>query len=212
MTLKRTRKINNYQQVLREVIGMVKDACKTEDRWRYHIFPVVEYGKLLSKKFNADKEIVELACWLHDFTRITGDVENHHVTSAIAAKKILEGLNFDEEKTKMIADCVYAHRGSVNVHKKNIEEKIVACADAMSHFEFRIILFYSAFGRKNMSLENGVRWIDDKIERSWKKISIPFARELVREKYVAMKEILNFMEPVEFSRHLKNIAYRGDDN
>ncbi|NTU66750.1 MAG: HD domain-containing protein [Candidatus Moranbacteria bacterium] len=184
----------NYARILNEVKCVVKDACTTEDRWKYHIYPVVEYGKMLAKKLGADIEIVELACWLHDLTRVRGDVKNHHKTSSYEATIILKKLKYSPEKIKKVSRCIYAHRGSCNIKKTSIEEEIVACADAMSHFEFRIILFYSAFGKKEMSLEDGAKWIDDKIERSWKKLTIPFARKMVEDKYKSIKEILSFTD------------------
>lgn len=197
---------NNYLNILKEVKKIVKKTCATEDRWRYHIYPVVEYGKLLAKKFNADEEIIELSCWLHDLTRIMGDVSNHHVTSSIKATGILRKLGYDEAKIKRVADCIYKHRGSSNFKKSSKEEEIVACADAMSHFEFRIILFYSAFGKKRMSLEDGTRWISNKIDRSWNKLTIPFAKGIMKDKYKSMKEILSFTEEIKFKKLIKNIG------
>jgi len=209
MTEKSEKKDYDYSKILREVEGVVKQTCKTEDRWRYHIYPVVEYGKMLARKLGADIEIVELACWLHDLTRIKGDVKNHHKTSATEAVEILKKLKYNPKKINMVARCIYAHRGSCNIKKTNIEEEIVACADAMSHFEFRIILFYSAFGRKQMSLEEGTKWINDKVDRSWKKLTIPFAREIVKNKYIAIKEILNFTDKKIFSKLIRNIEKKN---
>lgn len=204
---KRIKKYN-YAKILREVKDIVKGACTTEDRWKYHIYPVVKYGRLLSKKLGADKEVVELSCWLHDLTRIKGDIKNHHKTSASEATKILKEFNYDPKKLDKVARCIYAHRGSCNIKKTNIEEEIVACADAMSHFEFRIILFYSAFGKKGMSLEDGTTWINNKINRSWNKLTIPFAKNMMREKYETMKEILDFTRRKNFSKLIRDVEKR----
>lgn len=179
-----------YNSVLKQVILIVKKACESDDRWKYHIYPVVKYGKLLASKLKADKEIVELACWLHDLTRIKGDVKNHHMTSANEAGEILSGLDYNKEKIEKIQNCIRSHRGSVKIKKNSIEEEIVASADAIAHFSFAIILFYSAFGRKKLSLEDGTRWISDKIERSWNKISLPEAKKLARHRYLEIKDIL----------------------
>ena len=169
----------SYKYILDDVVDLVKKACESDQRWKYHIYPVVKYGNMLADELGADKEIVELSCWLHDLTRIKGEVENHHITSSDEAEKILNDLGYDKDKTEKVKGCIRAHRGSVNMKKKNIEEEIVASADAMAHFEFAIILFYSAFGRKGLSLEDGTKWISEKIERSWNKISIPSALSLI---------------------------------
>jgi len=198
--MEKSKNKKSYKYILSEVVGMVKSACERDERWKYHVFPVVRYGKLLASKLRADKEVVELSCWLHDLTRIRGDVKNHHITSSIEAEKILKALGYDDEKIYKVRGCIYAHRGSVKVVKKNIEEEIVACADSMAHFEFAIILFYSAFGRKKLSLEDGTEWISAKIERSWKKISIPMAKRVVEKRYRELKYILSYKKEKEVSQ------------
>ena len=46
----------------------------------YHIEAVVKNGELLAEKYNADKEIVMIAAWLHDIASITDYAlyEEHH--------------------------------------------------------------------------------------------------------------------------------------
>lgn len=199
-----------YDDILSAVVSYVKEKCQFEERWKYHLYPVVIYAKKLSEIYNADKEVVELAAWLHDIKRIMGDVENHHITGAELSEDLLKNLGFPKVKIEKVKNCIIKHRGSVYYDNKNIEEKIVACADAMSHFDFRIILFFSAFGRKSMSLEEGTKWIRAKIERSWKKVCLPEAVRMVKDKYDIMKDILSHVGDDELSNYMKKIEGNVD--
>lgn len=50
----------------------------------YHIEAVVKNAELLAEKYNADKEVVIIAAWLHDIASITDYslYEMHHIHGA----------------------------------------------------------------------------------------------------------------------------------
>ena len=62
------------QNQISTIENIVKDACFSstnkfgESIWQYHILPVKKHGILLANELSADKEIVELACLLHDYS------------------------------------------------------------------------------------------------------------------------------------------------
>lgn len=185
----------SYKEIVRKVERMVEGECKKPVNifghafWTYHIIPVVRYAKLLAKRFDANKEIVELAALLHDIGVIQGDKPNHHISGAKEAEEILKKFNYPQEKIEKIKHCIFAHRASESIPRKTIEAKCIASADAMAHFDEVSQLFESAFIRFKMNPEEGKKWILEKLKRDWKKL-IPEARKLVRDKYDAAKLLL----------------------
>ncbi|MFA4833464.1 MAG: HD domain-containing protein [Patescibacteria group bacterium] len=188
----------NYQKVRREVRKMVKKACYSANNhfsytdWPYHILPVVNHSLRLGKMLKADLEVLELAAYLHDYAGILDYrlYKNHHLHGAKLAGKILGSLNFPPEKIKKVQECIISHRGSVRLEHKSKEAKILASADAMSHFTELADMFYLTFGIHGYKTLEGTKWLKAKLERSWAKI-MPAGRKLVRADYEMAKKIIN---------------------
>jgi len=176
--------------MINKIKEIVKKECEEDNcNWNYHIQTVVKYANLLAEKLGADKEIVEISAWLHDITRLKGDKENHHITGPIEAEKILRKLKYPQTKIDKVKHCINAHRGSQDIKRETIEAECVASADAMAHFDNVAATLYLAYGLKKMNVEDGKRWVMEKLERSWKKM-IPEAKEIILPKYEAAKIIL----------------------
>ena len=77
-----------YQILIKDIKALLQNICK-DDRVKYHIEPVVKSAKNLALKFNADVQVVEIASYLHDVTKITGDRKKHHITGAKYAENLL---------------------------------------------------------------------------------------------------------------------------
>jgi len=122
----------------------------------YHIESVVKNGEILAEKYNADKEIVMIAAWLHDIASVTDYAlyEEHHIHGARIAYEILSKLSYDESKISIVQNCIQNHRGSVYLNKNNVEELCVADADAISHFESVPSLLYLAYVERQMNIED----------------------------------------------------------
>ena len=69
-----------------------------------------------------------------------------------------------------------------------MEAKIVASADSMSHFVELHRLFWLAYHRYDMDVEEGKKWVLDKLERSYKKL-MPEAKVIIKDKYEAAKKL-----------------------
>ncbi len=173
-----------------------------KNEFNYHILPVVNNSILLAKKLKANEEVVEISAYLHDITNSMKreDVKeyvlknDHHITGAKEAVRILREIGYDEEFIKKVEHCVLAHRGRSNIEPETKEAEIVACADAMSHFDTFLELV-PLFSRTAGSFEAGIIKLDEKIERDWnKKLRIPETKEIVKEKYKAIKLLLNSMK------------------
>jgi len=188
----------NYSKIRDEVGEIVLKACKSPNNkykitaWSHHIVPVVEHGVALSKKLGADREVVELSALLHDYASIYNFslADEHHIHSAELAEKILNKLNFPLEKIEHVKDCILSHRGSRPVKKDSLEAKILASADAMSHFTELADMMYLTYGIHKYSTMKGAIWLKNKLLRSWKKI-IPEGRQMVKNEYDIAMKILN---------------------
>ena len=185
--------------IIKKIKQIVKERHNEKD-FNYHILPVVKNAMFLAEKLNADKEIVEASAYLHDIGRTFKgrkdfNPENeHHITGAKETKKILIGLGCKKDFIKKVENCVLAHRGRREPNPKTTEEKIISCADAMAHFDTFLALF-EVFIVTTNSFEEAIKEIDKKMDRNWnKKLSLPEAKEIVKEKYNAIKILLESMK------------------
>ena len=156
--------------------------------YRYHLLPVVQYAQKLAETCNANKEVVELSAWLHDIGRIKFGPENHEVTGAKEAEKILKQFGYSEEIIAQVRHCILCHRGSGSICPQTIEAEVLTTADAMAHLELFPALLAAAEKSGEVINDKICRWIYEKIERDWnKKMLIPEAKEAAKEKYEAIK-------------------------
>lgn len=88
-----------------------------------------------------------------------------------------------------IKHCIYAHRGSRPIKRESIEADCLASADVIAHFEDIPSLFHLVFNVFKMHTDEGVEYLEGKIERDWKKLT-PEAKEIIKNKYKAIKSIL----------------------
>lgn len=139
----------------------------------YHIEAVVKNAELLAKEYNADTEVCIIAAWLHDIASITDYslYEEHHIHGAQIAEEILRKFKYDEDKIELVKKCILNHRGSIDNKRLSKEEQIIADADAISHFDSIPSLFYLVYKEKNMSIEDGNKFVRNKLERSFNKLS-----------------------------------------
>ena len=157
----------------------------------YHIEAVAKNAEILADKYNADKEVCIIAAWLHDIASITDYnlYEEHHIHGARMAEEILKKFKYDEEKIKIVKNCILNHRGSIDNRRLSIEEQIIADADAISHFDSIPSLLYLAYKEKNLSIEDGKEFVKGKLERSFKKLSSD-SKIFYEEKF---KNVMSFL-------------------
>jgi uncharacterized protein len=188
----------NYQKIKNKIYKIAKAASfspanlYTETCWGAHILPTVEHSLKLGKKLKADLEVLELAALLHDIAALTDKkyIKDHHVYGAKMAEKLLSDLNFPIEKIEKVKQCVLSHRGSLNYKRYGLEEKILASADAMSHFSELADMMYLVYGIHKLKTKSGAVWLKSKLNRSWKKI-MPEGRKLIKKDYEIAFKILN---------------------
>ena len=163
------------KQIEKEVIS----RCNSKDNkygygaFSHHIKSVVDNAIILAKQHNADVEIVTLAALLHDVASVTKEeyYEDHHIISSEIAEELLTNLKYPKEKIEHIKKCILNHRGSKAMDKLTIEEICIADADAMAHFDNIPSLFSMVYKEKKMSIDMGEKFVKDKLQRSYNKLS-----------------------------------------
>lgn len=178
-----------YQILIKDIKALLQNICK-DDRVKYHIEPVVKSAKNLALKFNADVQVVEIASYLHDVTKITGDRKKHHITGAKYAEVFLSKYNIEEWKVESIKNCIKKHRGLSEYTRDTIEEKIVATADAIAHIEHPLTLFYAWYGKRQCQIDEGADGIINKLQKSWEKIEFEDVKKELEEKYKILMKLL----------------------
>lgn len=184
--------------MIQEIKELVKETCKKETNyfgyraWKEHILPVVKFSKILADKLNADKEIVEIAALLHDYSSVLNKdlYSEHHIHSAKLAEDILKKYNYPKERIKKVKQCIVSHRASKNIPKETLEAQIIADADSLAHFDNIGSMLYLAFVIHKMSSDKGTRWVLDKLERDWRRLTLSESKEIIEEKYKSIKAAL----------------------
>jgi len=186
------------ENIITQIQKIVEDECKKETNyfgygaWSHHIISVVKYAKLLAKKLNADEEIVEIAALLHDYASVSNKdwYPEHHKHRARLAEEILKKFNYPEDKIEKIKHCILSHRASQNIKRETVEAEILFDADHMSHFDNIGSLLYLAFLKHKLDIDEGTKWVLDKLGRSWENLSSE-SKEIIKPKYEASKLILS---------------------
>ena len=176
--------------IIKQMSEEVKSRCYACENvygpgiWTHHIVPVVEHAKKLAKSYEADVEVVTLAAILHDVASVTKIeyVKQHHIIGAQIAEELLSSFKYPQEKIEHIKRCILNHRGSKIANKLSVEEICVADADSLSHFDNIPSLFSMVYREKQMSIDEGAKFIKEKLERSFSKLSDKTKR-LYQKKY-----------------------------
>lgn len=190
---------NIYKYVEKTMMKMAK-ASPLDWFFELHQSEVIKSAEyLLSKYPKANKDIVLLSCWFHDlghFKAKTLDEVNiikpkHHIVGAEMAEKILQKYHLPKKMIEDIKKCILCHRGSEPYIPQTIEEKIVAVADTLSHYESIFYLVYFKI-YPNDSLNSFVETQKAKMARDWRDLALlPEAQKLAKPRYDELLRMLN---------------------
>lgn len=181
------------------MIEKVKQLVKGESEYYYkwHISLVSDHALRLADIYTeADKEVVELAALLHDIARIRYENKDHEIKALPEIEKILTDLSCPIEKIDAVKHCALTHRGKKENQPETIEAKIIANADAMAHFDSALRFFHKE-GSRGKDYEDTLEFVSNKLQRDWdNKLTLPEAREMVKDKYDAIKLLLGSAKKV----------------
>lgn len=178
--------------MLDKIARTVEAACAGDTNmfgygiWTHHISQVAEHGKRLAPLFCADPEIVQIAALLHDYASVKDPAlyAEHHLHGPIEAERLLQRLNYPQERIEAVKHCIAAHRASVAVQRHSAEAECLANADALTHIENVPSLLHLAFVGHGMDIDEGAQWVRAKLKRSWHKLS-PQVQTLAHDRYEA---------------------------
>jgi uncharacterized protein len=186
--------ISPHHTALAEV---VEKACQAESNifgygiWTHHILSVVEYGKQLAAILGADADIVEIAALLHDYASIKDQAmyDDHHLHGPREAESLLQERGYPRATILAVEECIASHRASTGTKQRTKEAICLASADAMAHIAQLPSLLYLAYVQHQMTIDDGSKWVRNKLQRSWNKLC-PEAREIMREQYESALNVL----------------------
>jgi len=86
--------------------------CNIGQTWKFHLLPVIKNACMLAEKYNADKDVVEVAAIFHDYADLL-DLLNrdiHHILGAELAEGILLQDGFPQDFIDKVKKCIQNHR------------------------------------------------------------------------------------------------------
>lgn len=139
--------MQNVNQLKKHLSNIIKNSPKC-DKWFYqeHILVVEELAMALCDKYpSANRDAVTLMVFLHDIGRADGHDENHDIYGAEYARQLLQANEFSPDFIELVADACKTHSCDDYGQPISLEGKILATADAMSHFQhgFYLRIFYA---------------------------------------------------------------------
>lgn len=185
------------KEIERIIYNEVENRCMMDSNfygigaWDHHIKVVYELAKNNAKIYGADEEIVSLAALLHDIASVTNKEfqEEHHIIGVSMAEKLLLQQNYPQDKIELIKNCILHHRGSRLMDKNTPEEICIADSDAMAHFYSVPSLLSMVYREKKMSIDDGAKFVMDKLDRSYNKLSEK-GKKLVKKQYDSARILL----------------------
>jgi putative nucleotidyltransferase with HDIG domain len=152
--------------------------------WFLHLKPVIDYSKELAKRYKANMEIVWLSAILHDIARLD-DLEPHDEIGSKRAYSMLLREGFSKEIAEEVKKTILTHR--CKKHKpKTLEQKILATADAISHFKPPFYIWFTSISSKPLKEQLASSLL--KLERDYnEKIFFEDERKSVKKEYEVLK-------------------------
>ncbi len=156
-----------------------------------HLSVVVDYARRLGEALGADREIGELAAWLHDIAAVQdiAALPRHPALSAELARKMLLEKGYPSERTEQVATCIASHSAPVRIGNGLVEEVCVSNADAMSQIVKPAYWFYYVFHVRQFGFAEGRDWLRQRVENNWAALISP-ARAIIEKEYRQVTEFL----------------------
>jgi putative nucleotidyltransferase with HDIG domain len=153
--------------------------------WDFHVKPVIEITKKLAPKYKADFIACWLAAILHDIARVY-DRQSHDTVGAQMAFDFLRQNGISADDAFSVQTVMVTH-SCKKAKPFQLEQKILATADALAHFQHPFYLWYHSISPEPFEklLEGNLRKINHDFHE---KIFFEEERESVRAEYEIMKK------------------------
>ena len=177
---------NKFKKAYADLYKLHPQIGEQNPRFRYlrvdwffpnHIHNVLEQVKDLGQKYftSIDYEVCLYAGLLHDsglvYKRETAEATGHEERSIEYAEKELKNLGYSQDFIIKVLECIRAT--NVGYDSKLPEAILVRNADAYAHL---ISMHFFAKANFANDIISFIDWFENKVERTYKKISIPELR------------------------------------
>ncbi len=185
-----------FSPKLNKVRQFIKQEFQSSDPYDYfwsgHVALVEKFAQQLLEKYpEANSEVVLLSVWFHDIGRAYDHHQDHESWGAKFAQDYLTKENFPQEVIDQVYHSCSTHKVQNN-QPQTLEAKILATADALSHFDQGSYLrIWLAWGRQMDDYDKMRAKLKEKLERDFsEKIFFPEIKEAVCPQYEAWIKIL----------------------
>lgn len=159
--------------------------------WENHTQKVGEIAVSLAEKYKADKELVTVAAYLHDF----GDAFVDRKSSQFEeinnknTQQVLSEAGYSNSEIVEITKIISKHSCKDGNLPSSLEEKVLATADAISHLDLNLCLQFCWMKiPRNISFEEWLKWMNKKVDKEFeKKMFFEDEKEAIRANYEALK-------------------------
>jgi hypothetical protein len=179
------------KELIRTFKNHVKEASVATDfvhnkwfvQWHLEIVEAISF-ELLEYYPEADKYLVEVMVWLHDYGKIIDFDNQYQATQTLGRKKLIE-IGFDREFVDVAISNIdiLDKKMTVDISQSPIEVQIVSSADGCSHMvgPFMQLWWYENHEKQYEDLmEDNLK----KVEKDWnRKIVLPEARNAFTSRY-----------------------------
>lgn len=179
----------------------VKEAASNpafvHHKWfvQWHLEIVEKIASELCEHYpDADRELVEVMVWLHDYGKIL-DFDHEYQATQTEGPKILHQLGFPPEfvESAVQAIDILDKKMEIDLHQAPIEVQIVSSADGCSHMvgPFLFIFWNEATDKTfaGKTFQELMHLNHTKVEKDWnRKIVLPEAREAFEARYKLILE------------------------
>lgn len=179
-----TDKIEAWKEHVREVSS---DPSFVHHEWfvRWHLEIVERIALELCEKYPAaDRELVEVMVWLHDYGKALDFKNQYEVTLSSGRAKLTEmGFTRDFIERAVSGIETMDKKMEIDLSKASLEVQIVASADGCSHM---VGPFLSLYWREHpeLSTEELMAANRAKLEKDWnRKITLPEAQAAFKHRY-----------------------------
>lgn len=180
--------VNKIKDFVKECFRLPE--AKYKQSYEGHFVPMVNYSLKLAEDFGLDKELIEIAAWLHDIGSILYGRENHHITSSEIAEMKLKEFGYSEDKIELVKKCILNHRGSVNNKRESLEEQVIAEADVLSNFDNISGIFQASFCWENLDQKEARISVREKLKRKYNQLHFEESKKLIKPRFEAAMLLL----------------------
>ena len=161
-------------------------------KWHLEIVEKIAF-ELLEHYPAANKELVEVMVWLHDYGKIL-DFDNQYSMTLTAGRQKLLELGFDEIFVETAVQNIDTLDKKTKINHACIEVQIVSSADGCSHMvgPFMYTIWHEGTDKTypGKTMEDLMQMNLEKTKKDWdKKITLPEARRAFEQRHKHLLEL-----------------------